>query len=434
MRRVRYSRLFLVGLILAGVVSSLYVAPAAEAARPPFNAGRIIDDGVFTNQYTMSVGQIQAFLNAKVPVCDTNHAAGSGAQGAVPPWRCLKDYHENPDTGANNLNNQPVPAGGISAAQIIWNYSQQFGINPQVLIVTLQKENGLITDTWPYPWQFRTAMGFACPDSAACNPAYYGFAKQVYQAARHFRNFYDNNPNWTVPYTPGVRYIKYNPDASCGGSNVNILNRATAALYSYTPYQPNAGAIAANYGTAPCGAYGNRNFFNYFTDWFGSTYGVGVSPAQCTTQLNVYRFWSKHFNNAHFFTANEGERNALLNDPKWQYEGVGFCASAGSSAGYYPVYRYWSPRFGNTHFFTASEAERAALARDRNWIYEGVAWYSPLAQDTDATAVTVARYWSPRFNNDHFFTGSTGEKNALSRDRNWIYEGVGWFAQLPVLP
>ena len=40
-------------------------------------------------------------------------------------------------------------------------------------------------------------------------------------------------------------------------------------MYRYTPYQPNEGALAAGYGTAYCGAYGNRNFYLYFEDWFG---------------------------------------------------------------------------------------------------------------------------------------------------------------------
>jgi hypothetical protein len=51
---------------------------------------------------------------------------------------------------------------------------------------------------------------------------------------------------------------------------VFIENQATANLYIYTPYTPNSAALAAGYGSAPCGAYGNRNFFLYFSDWFGS--------------------------------------------------------------------------------------------------------------------------------------------------------------------
>jgi len=255
-----------------GVLGLLMFAPRVQAAS--FEAGRIIDNAVFTNKSSMSAVDIQNFLNSKVPVCDTWHAAGPSAQGATPPWTCLKDYRENISTGANNLNGQPIPSGAISAAQIIYDVAQTYNINPQVLLVTLQKENGLITDDWPYPWQYRTAMGFACPDNGSCDPAYYGFYKQVNQAARHFRNFYDLNPSWYIPYRPGTNYIQYNPNASCGGTNVNIANNATAALYSYTPYQPNAAALNNLYGTGDsCSAYGNRNFWRDFNNWFGSTFG-----------------------------------------------------------------------------------------------------------------------------------------------------------------
>jgi hypothetical protein len=259
-------------LLVIGLLPIPNPQPAKAASASAWNAGRIIDDAVFNNKNAMSVADIQSFLNSKVPVCDTNHPAGGSNQGAQPPWTCLKDYYENTSTKANNLNGQPVPAGAISAAQIIYNHAQQFNLNPQVILVTLQKENGLITDTWPYPWQYRTAMGFACPDSAACDPAYFGFNQQVYQGARHLRNFADGNPAWFIPFSPGVNFIQYNPNSGCGGSNVTIANGATAALYSYTPYQPNASALSNLYGSGDgCGAYGNRNFWRDFTDWFGTT-------------------------------------------------------------------------------------------------------------------------------------------------------------------
>jgi hypothetical protein len=245
----------LIGIVVLSFLAiALFIPRPASAAS--FDAGRIIDDSVFTNKSSMSVGDIQNFLNSKVPTCDTYHAPGPSSQGSNPPWTCLKNYNE----------------GGKSAAQIIWEQAQNYSINPQVLLVTLQKENGLITDDWPYPWQYRTAMGFGCPDGAPCDAQWFGFTNQVTQAARHFRNFYDLNPAWYIPYRPGVNFIKWNPNSACGGTNVNIQNRATAALYSYTPYQPNAAALNNLYGSGDgCSAYGNRNFWRDFSNWFGST-------------------------------------------------------------------------------------------------------------------------------------------------------------------
>lgn len=231
-----------------------------------WDAGNIISDHVFTNKNSMNAGDIQAFLNSKVSHCDTwgeqTSEFGGGtrrqwaeARGFSPPYTCLKDYSQD----------------GKSAAQIIYETSHEFAINPQVLIVLLQKEQSLVTDTWPLSIQYRSATGYGCPDTAPCDAEYYGFTNQVRWAARMFRAIMNNSPTWYTPYVLGNNFIRYSPDASCGGSNVNIQNRATQALYNYTPYQPNQAALDAGWGTVHCGAYGNRNFYLYFLSWFGST-------------------------------------------------------------------------------------------------------------------------------------------------------------------
>lgn len=257
-------------LAMTGIITILliFISPKVDAAPVSgFNAGRIIDDAVFTNKQSMSAANIQSFLNSKVPACDTWGAQpsefGGGtrrqwaeARGHYPPYTCLKDYNE----------------GGRSAAQIIYDTSQYYEINPQVLIVLLQKEQGLVTDTWPLSTQYRTATGYGCPDTAPCDSQYYGLTNQLGWAARMFRAIINNNPNWYTPYVLGNNYIRWNPSTSCGGSNVNIENRSTQALYNYTPYRPNQAALNAGYGMGDsCSAYGNRNFYLYFTDWFGST-------------------------------------------------------------------------------------------------------------------------------------------------------------------
>lgn len=284
---VRFGFFAAISIVVIALLSSLFTTTNVMAADArQFNAGNIIDDAVFTNNEAMSVAQIQNFLNSKV-TCDTygkkiselgggTRAQWLAARGISTPITCLRDYYENPSTGANNYG-KSIPAGAISAAQIIYNYSQQFGINPQTLIVTLQKENGLITDEWPTPKQYSEAMGFGCPDNVApgapaCDPQYGSFSAQIYQAARHFRGYINNSPGWWIPFTTGNNSVRWSPAASCGSSAVNIQNRSTVALYSYTPYRPNQAALNAQYGTGDsCSAYGNRNFYLYFNDWFGST-------------------------------------------------------------------------------------------------------------------------------------------------------------------
>jgi len=262
--------LIVLGAIILGLSN---VQPVSAAG---FEAGRIIDDGVFTDSSSMSPNDIQQFLNSKVPVCDTNgtqpseYGGGTRAQWGQAKYGqstfpCLKDYVEN----------------GRKSAQIIYDTAQQYGISPKVILVLLQKEQSLVTDTWPLNIQYRSATGYGCPDTAACDSQYYGLTNQISWAAKMFRAIINDSPTWYTPYVLGNNFIRYSPDASCGGTNVNIVNRATQALYNYTPYQPNAGALAAGWGSAPCGAYGNRNFHLYFTNWFGSTtstpsYGYSV--------------------------------------------------------------------------------------------------------------------------------------------------------------
>lgn len=255
---------------LVAVVSILLVVNFSQktnaASLANWNPGRIMDDVIFTDKSTMSAAQIQAFLNSKVPNCDTygtkpsEFGGGTRAQWGQAKYGqntfpCLKDYQE----------------GGKSSAQIIYDAAQEFSINPQVLIVLLQKEQGLVTDEWPLNLQYRSATGYGCPDTAPCDSQYYGLTNQIRWSARMFRAIVNASPTWYTPYVLGNNYIQYSPTSSCGGSTVNITNRATQALYNYTPYQPNQGALNAGYGTASCGAYGNRNFYLYFVDWFGDT-------------------------------------------------------------------------------------------------------------------------------------------------------------------
>src|SRR6478672_5011908 len=131
-RRIVLASLALV-LSVASVVT--FVKPADAINASSFNAGRIIDDALFYDPGGMGSGNqgvanIQAFLDAHVPACDTNgtQPAGYGnltnAQYAQqvkgwpgPPYVCLDNYHENPTTGETSFEKGGGAFdGGISAA------------------------------------------------------------------------------------------------------------------------------------------------------------------------------------------------------------------------------------------------------------------------------------------------------------------------------
>lgn len=194
------------------------------------------------------------------------------SKGNPAPYTCLKDYRQQtPAMQAENGLCMYYFGGEKSAAQIIKDVGQACGINPKVLLVLLQKEQSLVTDDWPWQTQYKNATGYGCPDTAPCDASYSGFFNQVYNAARQFKKYQRDSGLFSYRANRN-NYIQYNPNTSCGGSNVYIENQATASLYNYTPYQPNTAALNNLYGTGDnCSSYGNRNFWRLYNDWFGST-------------------------------------------------------------------------------------------------------------------------------------------------------------------
>lgn len=267
-------------ILVSAIVSPLLSSPSSALSGSDWNSGKIMSDDVFFKPSSMSSQDIQFFLNSMVPSCDTwgtqpyagtTRAAYGTSRGYPPPYTCLKDYFENPTTHQNNANGGSVP-GGASAADIIKFAADTYGISPKVLIVLLQKEQSLVTDTWPFPLQYRSATGYGCPDTAPCDAEYYGFYNQVMKAAFQFKR-YAQFPAQYRYKAYQTNYIQWHPNAACGGTNVYIENQATAGLYNYTPYQPNATALSNLYGgqSDGCSSYGNRNFWRMYSDWFGST-------------------------------------------------------------------------------------------------------------------------------------------------------------------
>jgi peptidoglycan hydrolase-like protein with peptidoglycan-binding domain len=255
--------------------------PADAADLSQFQPGNIISDALFFDPNAMTAGAIQSFLSAKVPTC-------------VSGYTCLKDYTETTRSiPADPMCAAYTAAANETAATIIARIAQSCGISPKVILVMLQKEQGLITHTSPSAGRYRSAMGAGCPDTAACDSAYYGFFNQVRYGAYLLKR-YTQPPGtgpgtaWTTRYDlmkpiGVVNQIQYHPNTACGTQGVLISNQATHSLYMYTPYVPNAAALSAGYGVGnACSAYGNRNFFQFYTDWFGSTQAAAPSSGEPT--------------------------------------------------------------------------------------------------------------------------------------------------------
>lgn len=261
------------GFLVTALIAAVLYAPTSASAYTPdgsdWDAGSIISDAQFYDYNSMTEAEIQAFLEARVPVCETWRSAGPDD-----PIVCMKDYRMTTVAKAvDGFCPSSYEAGtNERASTIIYKVAQACKISPKVLLVTLQKEQGLVTHTWPSSWRYKKAMGFGCSDTAPCEAIYGGFQNQVYLAAKQFQR-YRVNPssyNYRAGQYNNIYYYPPNSRPDCGYGSVYIKNVATASLYNYTPYQPDGAALANITGTGGwCSSYGNRNFWRDYTIWFG---------------------------------------------------------------------------------------------------------------------------------------------------------------------
>lgn len=253
----------IVGLLLG--LGLTHSTPVVAVTGSQFDPGNLISDQNFFDSNAMSEGQIASFLQANIGTCLNSN--------------CLNVVRTTTTSrAADPMCSAYTGASSETAASIIYKVQVACGISAKVILVTLQKEQSLVTHQSPTAARLDRAMGYGCPDNAAqpgwCDPAYGGLYNQIYLAARQFKRY--GNPPGTSQYftwfpVGGVSNVSYHPNAACGASPVRIHNRATAALYYYTPYQPNAAALSNLYGTGDsCSSYGNRNFWRMYSDWFGN--------------------------------------------------------------------------------------------------------------------------------------------------------------------
>jgi cell wall-associated NlpC family hydrolase len=228
-----------------------------------FDPGNIISDGVFYNDSAFSdVAAVQAALDR------------IGATCTAPSCLRLDTY----TPGTYHLDwckDWAGPPGPQSYASILFHLGKSCGINPQVAMVIVQKESQGLTRANPPA----ALTGFGCPDtgpggSANCDAASVGVWAQTFGMFQAFARLHVDPSRVNYPEGKTSNILWNVAETGCGGAPVMVQNRATATLYTYTPYQPNTASLAAYPGEGDaCSSYGNRNFFRMFTDYFGSTGG-----------------------------------------------------------------------------------------------------------------------------------------------------------------
>ena len=141
------------------------------------------------------------------------------------------------------------------AAEIIYTTAAKYQINPKFLLVTLQKEQSLVTDDTPTQKQLDWATGYGVCDSCDLNGdsllKYKGFGKQVDNAGGLIRWYYNNTDKSFVK--------KKDQNTTIDNQIIIPQSWATAFLYTYTPH-----------------IHGNKNFWRIWNTWFSQIYPNGT--------------------------------------------------------------------------------------------------------------------------------------------------------------
>jgi hypothetical protein len=240
----------------------------AQAADPLFNPSVLIDDRVFSDIQTFGgAAGIQKFLESKNSIL-ANTSPEFTAKLKEPVATILKQALEDPGASLGRTR---------TAAELIWDSAQSSGLNPQVILVMLHKEQSLIgghqndaDDRLQRALDF--SLGFGCPDSQPCGELYRGFYFQLFGNLDSEGNRYLGATKSLMKsfQTPGGRGPVINGAAAKTGDVITLdntlggydgvtptqtlmlTNAATTALYRYTPHVFN----------------GNYNFWRYFNSWF----------------------------------------------------------------------------------------------------------------------------------------------------------------------
>lgn len=213
------------------IVSAIFLVVQPLAVQAAFNPSNIISDSEFTDSQSMDVSDVQSFLVRR-----------GGTLGSL----------------------QVTDFNGVakSTSEAIIEVARLYRINPAVILVTLQKEQSLLTNPNPSQYAYDCAMGYGAPDGGnGCKSSTRGLYRQLDFATWQFRCYLESFLGNCIEPNTGRRLgYRYQPGGTytIDATPVLMQNQATAALYNYTPH-----------------FHGNENFYGLFTRWFTRSFPDG---------------------------------------------------------------------------------------------------------------------------------------------------------------
>lgn len=217
-------------IIIITLIVLLFPLISLAQVDPNFNPHNILNDGDILDYNSMTLPDIQNFLQSKSSYLANYFAPNAHGTTKMAAEIIYDATHNNFNCDGVTLSENPTEAEKKQKCRTITT------VNPKFLLVLLQKEASLIEDSKPSQARLDWATGYGCPDNWACNPYYKGFGKQVNSAALQFLAYMKESYNYK--YQIGKTYTFTNPYGTISNEPMAVTpqNKATAALYNYTPH------------------------------------------------------------------------------------------------------------------------------------------------------------------------------------------------------
>lgn len=189
------------GAALVGLFLCSFAPPSREALAPPFDRHSLVSDAVFSDGRSLGVEDLETF------------------------------FRHSPYGRPSQLSAHDV--GGRSAAEVIVREARRARLNPLLLVAKLQVEQSLVSRRDASERAFDFALGCNCPDGKACGVGTRGFAEQLRCGAEKLRAYFDELSSRGA--SRSLWRVGSARRAACG-EVVAPVDKATASLYTYTPY------------------------------------------------------------------------------------------------------------------------------------------------------------------------------------------------------
>ena len=219
-------------------------------------------------------------------------------------------------------------------------------------------------------------------------------------------------PGWTDGQQAVYRAVEYDPASAA---------RVLADAWLHDDWLDQSAPAVTDVGVALVERPGQRDQKQYTLVVIGAAYPHSAAQAGEST---LYRF-ARPGTGTHFYSTSEAERDAVIADPAFRYEGpVAYVLRPSvDRPGTSPLHRFSRPVSG-THFYTATRSEHARVLGFPQYVLDGLA--GAVYTGGGGGRVPMYRFYRPA-SGTHFYTASAAEAERVRQMPGYTFEGTAFY-------